>query len=275
MFKRSFGLLAFLCGLMMAGHAYAQLSFGVPPQKNMRSALVTYSPLVDYLARVTGQPVNMSVATGWFEYQAAIKAGSYDLLIAEPHIVGWLMDNLGFEPLVKFPSLLKYVVVVPADETGIEQSDDLVSRIVCSRPPPSLGILLFLESFENAFQQPALNSINGGDLNVLAGLYDGACDAALVSSSFVSHVLNESQRSLLKEVLETRGMVNEALVSSERIPFEVKDRIIESLTRDPAGIAATERIRDQSDSSASSMVPANMLEYSGLADLLQTQSFGW
>lgn len=264
-----------LAALLFTAHADAQLVYGVPPQKNARSALVTYSPLVDYLSRVAGEAVDMKVATGWFEYQADIKAGRYDLLIAEPHIVGWLMDNLDYEPLVKFPSLLKYVVVVPADDTGVTAADDLVTRIVCSRPPPSLGILLFYESFENPFQQPSLENINGGDLNVLAGLYDGACDAALVTASFYHDVLNDAQRSLLRVVVETRGMINEALAASPRLSFEVKDQIIAGLINEPAGIAATEGVRQQSDNAARAMVRANMLEYSGLSELLESQSFGW
>ncbi len=275
MIKSSLKLALAFVAIAFASQAGAQLVYGVPPQKNARSALVTYSSLVDYLARVTGEQVDMKVATGWFEYQADIKAGAYDLLIAEPHIVGWLMDNQDYEPLVKFPSLLKYVVVVPADETGVNRPEDLVTRIVCSRPPPSLGILLFYEQFTNPFQQPSLENINGGDINVLAGLYDGRCDAALLSASFVADVLNDAQRSLLDVVLETRGMINEALVASPRISFETKDRIINGLVNDPAGIAATEEIREQSDSAAQTMVRANMLEYSGLSDLLESQSFGW
>lgn len=276
MLKSTLRILVLLaCGVGLTGTAAAQLSFGVPPQKNARTALVTYSPLADYLSRVTGEPVELDVASGWFEYQANIKSGAYDLLITEPHIVSWLIDNMGFEPLVKFPSLLRYVAVVPADNTTIDSADALVTQIVCSRPPPSLGVLLFYEAYDNPFQQPSIREINGGDLNVLAGLYDGDCDAALLSSSFFLNVLNDSQRSLLRPVMETRGMINEALVAAPTIPFAVKDRIIETLSTDPSGIAATDRLREASDAAASSMVPANMLEYSGLADLLEDQSFGW
>lgn len=274
-FRTTIRTLVALVTVIAAPLAEAQLVYGVPPQKNARTALVTYSPLVDYLSRVTGEPVEMKVATGWFEYQSDIKSGAYDLMIAEPHIVGWLMDNLDYEPLVKFPSLLKYVAVVPADDTRVNTQDDLVTRIVCSRPPPSLGILLFYETFENPFQQPSLENVNGGDINVLAGLYDGACDAALLTASFHADVLSEAQRSLLRVVVETRGMVNEALVASPRISFETKDRIIDGLVNDTSGVAATEGVRNQSDSTAQSMVPANMLEYSGLSDLLESQSFGW
>ncbi|GJL81617.1 MAG: hypothetical protein DHS20C01_12510 [marine bacterium B5-7] len=256
-------------------HADAQLTFGVPPQKNTRTALITYSPLIDYIGRVIGEPIDMKVATGWFEYMEAIKSGAYDFVIAEPHIVGWLIDNLDYEPLVKFPSLLKYVAVAPADAIDINQPADLVKRIVCSRPPPSLGILLFFETYENPLQQPSLKSVNGGDINVLSGLYSGDCDAALLSSTFYFDVLNPSQRSLLKPVIETRGMVNEALTVSPDVSFDARDIIIRDLTSSPAGIAATEKIRELSDLQARSMVRANMLEYSGLADLLTDQSFGW
>ena len=276
MFKTTLQILALLsCGIGWTGMAVAQLSFGVPPQQNARTALVTYSPLVDYLSRVTGASVQMEVATGWFEYRSNIKTGAYDFLITEPHIVSWLIDNLNFEPLVKFPSLLRYIAVVPADDGVVGTPEDLVTRIVCSRPPPSLGVLLFYEAFDNPFQQPSIREINGGDLNVLAGLYDGQCDAALLSASFFASVLSDAQRSLLRPVLETRGMINEALVASPDISFEIKDRIIASLSTDPSGIAATERIRAASDAAAQSMVPANMLEYSGLSDLLEDQSFGW
>ncbi|KAA3625685.1 MAG: hypothetical protein DWQ08_09075 [Proteobacteria bacterium] len=268
-------LVLLLCPVLFAGQANAQLVFGVPPQKNTRTALVTYSPLVDYLSRLTAETIEMRVATGWFDYQSSIKSGEYDFLITEPHIVGWLMDKRDYEPLVKLPSLLKYLVVVPVDNLTVNGPADLVTQIVCSRPPPSLGILLFYETFDNPLQQPSITNVNGGDVNVLAGLYAGECDAALLSSSFHADVLNDAQRSLLRVVLETRGMINEALVASPDISFETKDRIIDSLTNEPSGIAATEKIRDMLDSSAQSMVPANMLEYSGLSELLEDQSFGW
>ena len=121
--RRDFLQRAAALGLGLAApRAFAQpkageaqpLRMGVHPYNSTLALVAMHQPLVRYLEKAVGRPVEFYTAADFDSYVASLLGGDYDLAICPPHFAV-LASNRGMAPLVHYQLRLEPILLVRAD----------------------------------------------------------------------------------------------------------------------------------------------------------------
>lgn len=121
--RRDFLQRAAALGLGLAApRAFAQskagevqpLRMGVHPYNSTLALVAIHQPLVRYLEKALGRPVEFYTAADFDSYVASLLGGDYDLAICPPHFAV-LASNRGMAPLVHYQLRLEPILLVRAD----------------------------------------------------------------------------------------------------------------------------------------------------------------
>ncbi|MDK9723848.1 MAG: phosphate/phosphite/phosphonate ABC transporter substrate-binding protein [Sterolibacteriaceae bacterium MAG5] len=121
--RRDFLQRAAALGLGLAApRAFAQpkageaqpLRMGVHPYNSTLALVAMHQPLVRYLEKAIGRPVEFYTAADFDSYVASLVGGDYDLAICPPHFAV-LASNRGMAPLVHYQLRLEPILLVRAD----------------------------------------------------------------------------------------------------------------------------------------------------------------
>jgi phosphonate transport system substrate-binding protein len=85
--------------LSLTGAASAEIRIGTPPLHSVAELQVMYGPLLEYLARETGEKVRLVVPKDFEAFKHAVKAGQMDAGFANPLVYVQVKNNVDIEPL--------------------------------------------------------------------------------------------------------------------------------------------------------------------------------
>ncbi len=128
--KLVIALLAVVVGV--AGIASAEIKFGALPHLTVAELQTMYNPLVEYLARETGEKVSLVIPKDFKAFQDAVKTGQIDVGLANPLVYVQLKSHVNIDPLALISesqngTRLRGVMIVRKD-SGISRLQDLKGK---------------------------------------------------------------------------------------------------------------------------------------------------
>ncbi|MGA8260385.1 MAG: PhnD/SsuA/transferrin family substrate-binding protein [Arenicellales bacterium] len=250
----------------VSGQALADTyRFSAPPRSGVEESRSLFTPLMDLLSGRTGQTFVYIHPDGWFSYQTDIRKGRYDLLLDDAHFASWRIASLGYLPLVRASSSVRFVAVAPRDGR-VYSKEDLIGEPVCTYPPPDLGTVSFLRKFHGPFQVPRILA-TPDPLDRIKRLLAGECAAAVLSRHLYSE--SDEMRDVahrLKIITQTDAYPGLTLTVNPRVPEALRNEI-RGILLSPAGQQATAKLRNAL-AHGDDFVAASSKDYAGLAKLL-------
>jgi ABC-type phosphate/phosphonate transport system substrate-binding protein len=255
-----------LGGLLLAAFVcpvHAELVLTSAPRDSRENEEAVYRPIVELLAKATGEPVRFLYGDNFLIYQSEMRKGTYDIALDGPAFVGWRMAKLGHVPLVKFPGALTFVVIARKDDPRINRIGDLAGRTVCAFSPPNLSSLTILYEFDNPARQPMIMDIRSFH-DAYRGVAEGRCVAGILQAKLYQELDKDAQA--MKVVFTSKPLPNQAFSASPRVSAEMRAQIVTAMLS-PEGVAATQGLRDMFK--VPHLLPAPVEEYEGLGRLLR------
>lgn len=238
--------------------------FTSAPKGTLAEESALYQPIADYLSKATGHQIEYRYTADWLSYQKEMLQGKYDLISDGPHFVGWRLEAMAHEPVVKLAGRHVFVVVAGARESRIEAVKDLAGRRVCAHASPNLGTLIMLSQFPNPARQPYLVEVSGWDKN-FAGVKSHQCVATVLPERVLAKLDNGPEK-VAKVIYQHLPLPNQAITAGPRIDSVLRARIAEALLNED-GRRATQAWREKYNVEA--LEPATRSEFVWLADLLK------
>jgi len=210
-------LLSIILGLCFQSINATELIMSAPPRENQQEAEALYEPLAKVFSDILGRTVRYVYPDNWLNYQREMRRGEYDIAFDGPHFASWRIKHLGHELLVKLSGSIEFVTLVHKRRKNISSLKDLIGKKICSISPPNLSALTLLDTFKNPVQQPILLGIRGGMENVVNRFNNGACDAAVIRTSYYKKKLNLDERNKTKVLHQSNPLPNQAFTVSKKL----------------------------------------------------------
>ncbi len=117
--------LAAVCPFVRAQNA--PLRMAVHPYSSTLTLVGVHRPLVQFLEKALGRPVEFYTAASFDAYVAALTAGEYDIAISPPHFGVMAIESKNYVPLAHYSSWLEPFLVVRRDG-ALHQAADLAGK---------------------------------------------------------------------------------------------------------------------------------------------------
>ncbi|MHB8453114.1 MAG: phosphate/phosphite/phosphonate ABC transporter substrate-binding protein [Acidiferrobacterales bacterium] len=249
--------------------AFATITLTAAPRGTNVEETATYQPIADFLTKVLGEKVVYQYSDNWLSYQQNVRQGTYDIIFDGPHLTSWRIQYLGWVPLVKLPQPHVWVVVAKKGNTGAQNLDSLIGRLVCSPAPPNFGTLTLESEYSNPVEQPQIVATKGWK-NGYNGVVSGKCVAAVMP--LTSWRQFDPTGSESRIIFQHSPFPNQALsVSSVRFSPAVQQKIRDALLS-PDGEAAMAKLRARYakvGDKIEKLVAATSEEYAGVDSILK------
>jgi phosphonate transport system substrate-binding protein len=226
-------LLAWASLLPCAGMARAS---GAPPPAPLRLAVMPYDtpealvrefqPLVRYLQRTLGRPVEISTAPNYAELMRRIIAGEADLAQLAPHLGLIAIERGGWTPLTRDTGANQPVVVVLA-QGPIHTLADLRGKKVGLPDPVALISLMSERQFArlDAASGPPVSYVHvPNHPSVMHLVLQGLADGGVVAVSMLTREPSEV-RGQLREVVRLKPAFGLVFVAAPGLGPGLQDRI--------------------------------------------------
>lgn len=251
-------------GALSAATAADTIVFSTPPTQSAERTISQYQPIADFLSEATGTTVKIVPARNFLDYGLRMRNGEFDLIFDGPHFIGWRIDNLDHEVLVRLPGRLNFVVVTKADDPA-QSSADLVGRRVCGPAPPNLATMSFLETHPNPLRQPIM-VVARGFASALKCLKDGDGDAAVMRDKFWA----KQNQDGFKVVFRTENAFPDRGISvSRKVDAETRAKLREALLAMSGNEVVSKALADIGGAGEQGFIAATDDEYRGLGRLLR------
>jgi len=255
-------LLACLNPLVMLSAA-DELVFSTAPTQPPAETLKMYQPIVDHLARVTGEKIVLKPAKNFLEYTAGIQQKKYDILFDGPQFVGWRMQQYGHKVIARLPGQIVFVVVARKD-SGITDYKKLVGRKVCAFASPNLLTLGFLNQYPSPASQPIMVRVKSFKES-LDCVKKGDGIASVMRDKFWEKRTPEQKHGLQLIYTTKSPYPHRAFSVSKRVNRKTRLAILNALLDDAVsvpGAAVFNKFRSKK------FMPASAREYKGMGALL-------
>lgn len=231
----------------------------VEPSYPPEQAREVYRPLLEYLAKETGEKFELVAVRNYhFYWRDLRKAPEVDFAFEDAHFTEYRMQRSGFVPLARKAEPSVYVLV--ADPEVAEQGvNGLVGRSVVSMPSPSLGFAALAALFTNPISQPEIRSEASTWRDGVEMVFSGDAVAAMVPEFIAQQYPN------LVEVARSEPLTGAAVSASPDVPEAVRSAVRDALlklTEDPASFDILAEL------GMSAFVPAEASEYRGSESML-------
>lgn len=160
--------------------AAAEYSFVVEPIYGPQKAAEVYKPLVDYLAKATGEKFTLVTPKNYHFYWRDLRENQkFDFAMDEAHLADYRIQRFQFVPLVHTAERQSYTLVTNVDlqDKGLE---GLIGRKIVCMGAPSLGYSLLLGFYPNPIQQPDIESSAASWRDAVEAVFAGEAAAAMV-----------------------------------------------------------------------------------------------
>lgn len=241
-----------------------RLVLALPP--DVATAAETYTPLINYLARVTGKKVIYKRASDWRDYQKRMQAGEYDLVFDGAHFASWRISHIKHQPLVKVSVPARFVVVARDGDSAIVTLQDLAGRRVCAPPPPDEGTLSLYEHFGNPSRRPLLVRIQD-PRRAYAMMVAGACEAAVLPAPVYERT--DAAADHTRVLLNTRAFPGDTFTAGPRLAPHDKKALAAALLSPEGQTLIAPLCRGIGDTQPVATVPATSAEYAGADTILR------
>lgn len=224
--------------------ATAAYTFGVAPQFDQRKLFATWKPLIDALAKTTGESFRFVSATSVPEFERAIAKGNYDFIYVNPYHLYRERHRQGYVPLVRDIAPLRGVVAVRSD-SEIRELADLDGKSLAVPSPNAIGASILI--------QAELERVHGIRVKVVnakshSSAYLYAINQLSDAAGGVEKTLAEQEpavRDALRVVYRTSDFPSHPIAAHPRIPEALRERVRQAflnLSADPAGRALLQEI---------------------------------
>jgi len=210
-------LLALSLGLFCQTVLAEDIIMSAPPRESEQEAKALYEPLAAVFSKIISQKVRYVYPDNWLNYQREMRRGHYDIAFDGPHFASWRIKHLNHELLVKLTGTIGFVTLARKRNKKINTLADLIGKKICSISPPNLSALTILDTYKNPVQQPILFGIRGGMDNVVNRFNNGACDAAVIRTSYYKKKLSVQYRDNTKILFESTPLPNQAFTVSNKL----------------------------------------------------------
>ena len=201
-----------------------------------------------------------------------MRAGKYDIVFDGPHFAAWRMKHLNHTPLVKLPGTLTFVVIGNRNDAKLNKLNDLMTGGWCGLPSPNLATMAVMSQFNNPVKQP--DFVEVADVNnIIPTLKSKRCRAAGLLDKFYKKTSDDDKKDL-KVIYTSPSYPDQTITVSPRVSPQAREKISAALTAE-AGVPAAKALFDKFAKNTSHFVPAPLVEYEGLEDLLEGVIWGW
>ena len=231
---------------------------GQPSYDEYRAELV-YSPLVEYLNRVTDHNVTLQTPRDFTRYWREIRSGrTPELVLDDAHLMDYRIRQQGYVPLARAQEPLTFSLLT-SGALADDPLENFVGRVISTLPAPSLGFVVLASWFDNPMVQPVVASTAQTWRDGVEIVFAMEADAAMAPSFIASRYPN------LYPVESSDEFPGLTLAASPDVPDEVQAEIREALlnlaTDESAQAVLTEL-------NTEGFVPAAVEDYEGYADML-------
>ncbi len=240
------------------------LILSAPPRESIEDGNKRFGPLADYLSQTLGRKVVYKHPGTWGGYQSDMQSGVYDIVFDGPHFVGWRVEKLGHNVLVKLPGEFLYVGFVRKDNTRIKDVQQLVGQPVCAQSQPNLGTLMLLSAFDNPSRQPVIVITEGYD-KIYQGVTAGKCVAGMLPKIHLQK--HDISGQYMRVFYSHRPVPEQALTAGPRLSAEEQAKITNALLT--PGTEATLASFREAYAFGGWFVRATNEEYAGLGAYLK------
>lgn len=224
-----------------AGSTY---TFGVVPQFEQRKLFAIWKPVVDELARRTGLDIKLEVTLSVPAFEAAVEAGSFDFVYANPYHILKVRDSQGYIPLVRDEEPLRGIIVVRKDSL-LKSVKELDGKTLAVPSPNALGASLLVRA-----ELERLHNVRVQMLNVKthSSVYLHVLNGLTEAGGGVQKTLAEQAPAIqaqLRVLYTTRDMPSHPVAAHPRVLPAVRDSLRQALlaiSASPAGKALLDNI---------------------------------
>ncbi|VAW94713.1 hypothetical protein MNBD_GAMMA22-1611 [hydrothermal vent metagenome] len=245
-----------------------------PPRESKQQAETLYQPLAKAFTKILGRTVRYVYPDNLIKYQLDMRKGKYDIAFDGPHFASWRIKHLKHELLVKLTGSIKFVTLVRRKDKNVSSLKDLVGKKICSVSPPNLSALTILDSYKNPVRQPILYGIRGGMKNVVSRFYEGACDAAVIRTSYYKKTFTLKQRYKLRVINQSLPLPNQAFTVSQNLSAAEIAKLASAIESGSVK-AIIHPIAQRFGGSKAVFLAANTSEYFDQRLLLEGTVLGW
>lgn len=251
----------------------AELIFSAPPREKPAKGNQLYGPIAESLSVMLGEKVTYQHPRDWLSYSMKMRRGDYDLIFDGPQFASWRMEHIQHVPLVRLKGHLGFFIVTKKD-SGLNNIQDLVAKKICGLASPNLATISMLREFKNPVRQPLFVETKGGMKGVFSKLKEGKCIAAVMRDGFFKNKLPDDVRSQYKIIWKSKRMPNQTITASKRIPAQLREQIVASLTTEKGASSASSLFKRFSKKSKQ-FIASKDVEYDELNKLLEGVVWGW
>lgn len=225
----------------VAGTTY---TFGVVPQFEQRKLFAIWKPVVDELARRTGLDIRLEVTLSVPEFEAALEAGSFDFVYANPYHILKLRDSQGYIPLVRDEAPLRGIIVVRKD-SPLKSVKELDGKTLAVPSPNALGASLLARADLERLYGVRVQMLN---VKTHSSVYLHVLNGLTEAGGGVQKTLAEQAPAIqgqLRVLYTTRDMPSHPVAAHPRIPPPVRESLRQALlgmVAGPAGKALLDEI---------------------------------
>ncbi len=240
--------------------AWADYSFVVEPVYGPQKAAEVYKPLIDYLAKATGEKFTLVTPKNYHFYWRDLRGNEkFDFALDEAHLADYRIARFQFVPLVHTAERQSYTLVTNVDlqDKGI---DALVGRKIVCMGAPSLGYALLLGFYPNPIQQPDIESSAASWRDAVEAVFAGEAEAAMVPTWLKDQYPNLTP---VKTSVEFAGA---AISAAPSVPESIRSKVTAALLKLDQDPALSNLLLELG---ISKFVPATAADYKGAEAMLK------
>jgi len=215
-----------LAVLLWAGgfssHATADtFSFIVQPFLPTAATKKAYTPMAEYLSKVTGHNIELKTSPNFLAYWQSMKTGQYDLTLDAAHLTDYRAQKMGYKVLAKVLDVVS-LSLVTGEGIFVFEPAELVGKRIASLASPSRGAVVLDEFFPNPIRQPIIVEVTSAQ-DAVQEVLKGKASGAIIPSPLVGGFPQ------LNVVTTTDQWPHIALSASPKVPAEVAKKIQDAM----------------------------------------------
>lgn len=245
--------------------APADYRFVVEPIYGPQKAAEVYKPLIDYLAKATGEKFTLVTPKNYHFYWRDLRGDEkFDFALDAAHLADYRIVRFQYTPLVHTAERQSYTLVTNVDlqDKGIEA---LVGRKIVCMGAPSLGYALLLGFYPNPIQQPDIESSAASWRDAVEAVFAGEAEAAMVPTWLKDQYPN------LTPVKTSMDFAGAAVSAAPGVPEAVRNKVAAALLKLDQDPTLSNLLLELG---ISKFVPATAADYKG-AEVMLKDFYGY
>lgn len=237
----------------------AEYRFTPEPTYSPDATRDVYKPLLDYLARTTGEKFVLVAPQNYSSYwRDILQPGKTDFSYDEAHFADYRIQHAKFIPLVRTAERTSYTLIAKTEYEG-KGLGSLQRHSIVTMSAPSLGYALLMQFYPDPVEQPKILSAATSWRDGIQIIYGDEADAAIAPTW-----LRETYPDLTT-IQTSREFAGPAILAAPEVPEEVRDKVRDALLKlgDEPALAAL-----LLELGVSKFVPAKASDYAGDQSML-------